>query len=92
VTRIGVRELRQHASRYLDEVKLGGRIEVTERGQLIALLVGPTPARSARDRLLAVGGLVAASQQFSLPSRRALPDGGTTATEALQELRDERRQ
>ena len=92
MTRIGVRELRQHASRYLDEVKRGGRIEVTERGKLIALLVGPTPARSARDRLLEVGGLVAASQQFSLPWPRALPEGGTTATEALQELSDERRQ
>lgn len=92
MTRIGVRELRQHASRYLDEVKLGGRIEVTERGQLIALLVGPSPALTARDRLLELGGLLPASQQFSLPERRSVPDGGTTATEALQELRDERRQ
>ncbi|HVC23973.1 MAG TPA: type II toxin-antitoxin system prevent-host-death family antitoxin, partial [Candidatus Dormibacteraeota bacterium] len=35
MTRIGVRELRQHASRYLDEAKAGGRVEVTERGRLV---------------------------------------------------------
>jgi prevent-host-death family protein len=91
VTRIGVRELRQHASRYLDEVKRGGRIEVTERGKLVALLVGPSPALTARDRLLELGGLLPASQQFSLPRRKSLPEGRLAASEALQELRAERR-
>jgi prevent-host-death family protein len=91
VTRIGVRELRQHASRYLDAVKAGGRVEVTERGKLVALLVGPTPARSARDRLLESGGLLPASQTFSLPQRRCLPEGELAASRALEELRSERR-
>ncbi|MEI7747347.1 MAG: type II toxin-antitoxin system prevent-host-death family antitoxin, partial [Actinomycetota bacterium] len=35
--RIGVRELRQHASRYLEIVKRGETVEVTERGNLVAL-------------------------------------------------------
>ncbi|MGA8207668.1 MAG: type II toxin-antitoxin system prevent-host-death family antitoxin [Candidatus Dormiibacterota bacterium] len=91
MTRIGVRELRQHASRYLDEVKRGGRVEVTERGHLVALLVGPSPAQTGRDRLLQLGGLLPASQPFSLPPRRPLPEGKLTASEALQELRAERR-
>ncbi|HVC39794.1 MAG TPA: type II toxin-antitoxin system prevent-host-death family antitoxin [Candidatus Dormibacteraeota bacterium] len=91
MTRIGVRELRQHASRYLDEVKRGGRIEVTERGQLVALLVSPSPAQTARDRLLALGGLLPASQPFSLPPRRSLAEGELTASQALQESRAERR-
>lgn len=90
--RIGVRELRQHASRYLALVKAGGQVEVPERGHLIALLVGPSPARSARDRLLERGRLLPAGQPFTLPSRRALPEGGTAATKALEELRSERRQ
>ena len=34
--RIGVRQLRQHASRYLDRVKAGETVEVTERGRLVA--------------------------------------------------------
>lgn len=92
MTRIGVRELRQHASRYLDEVKAGGRIEVTERGKLVALLVAPSPARTARDRLVELGGLLPASQQFSLPEPRLVPDGRVAASEALQELRAARRQ
>jgi prevent-host-death family protein len=37
--RIGVRELRQHASRYLARVRTGETIEVTDRGQPIARLV-----------------------------------------------------
>ena len=91
MTRIGVRELRQHASRYLDEVKRGGRVEVTERGKLVALLVSPSPARTARDRLVELGGLLPATQQFSLPRPRPVLEGEKAASEALQEMRAERR-
>jgi len=61
--RIGVRELRQHASRYLARVKQGETVEVTERGELVALLVAPHPSRKARDRLVAAGRLVPASRR-----------------------------
>jgi prevent-host-death family protein len=37
--RIGVRELRQHASRYLARVAKGETIEVSDRGRLVARLV-----------------------------------------------------
>jgi len=37
--RIGVRELRQHASRYLARVAAGETIEVTDRGRPVGLLV-----------------------------------------------------
>ncbi len=82
--------MRQRASVYLDEVKRGGRVEVTERGKLIALLVPPSPARTARDRLMELGSLLPATQQFLLPEPRPVPKG-TTASEALQDLRAERR-
>lgn len=59
--RIGVRELRQHASRYLALVKDGETVEVTERGELIAVLGPPAPARTARERLVASGRLIPAS-------------------------------
>jgi prevent-host-death family protein len=39
---IGVRELRQHASRYLAQVRAGDTIEVTDRGRPVARLV-PVP-------------------------------------------------
>lgn len=67
--RIGVRELRQHASRYLDRVKSGETVEVTERGRLVALLVPPGPARSGRDALIAEGRLVPAANPLQLPAR-----------------------
>lgn len=37
--RIGVRELRQHASRYLKRVAGGETLEITERGHPVARLV-----------------------------------------------------
>jgi prevent-host-death family protein len=51
---VGVRELRQNASRYLREVKRGETVEVTERGEPIARLV-PIPEESTYERLMAEG-------------------------------------
>jgi prevent-host-death family protein len=87
--RIGVRELRQHASRYLDLVKRGETVEVTERGQLVALLVPPAPSAAERDRLIAQGRLVPAHRAFAVP--QAMVGVGVGATDdALDELRAER--
>jgi prevent-host-death family protein len=58
--RIGVRELRQHASRYLREVERGDSIEVTDRGRPVAHLV-PIPAASGLDALVASGRLTLAT-------------------------------
>lgn len=40
--RIGIRELRQHASRYLERVAHGETLEVTDRGRPVARLVPVT--------------------------------------------------
>jgi antitoxin (DNA-binding transcriptional repressor) of toxin-antitoxin stability system len=61
VTRIGVRELRQNASRYLTLVKGGQTVEVSERGVLVALLVPPQASTTTRDRLVATARLIPAS-------------------------------
>jgi len=90
VTRIGVRELRQHASRYLEQVKAGEVVEVTERGKLVALLVSPTPAVALRDQLIASGRLVPAKSAFRLPERRKLVQGEATGSDVLAELRRDR--
>jgi prevent-host-death family protein len=52
--RIGVRELRQDASRWLREVEGGETIEVTSRGRPVALLV-PVPEKTGIERLVAEG-------------------------------------
>lgn len=88
--RIGVRELRQHASRYLQRVKAGETVAVTERGHLIALLVPPDPATSARERLVAAGRLIPAARPFRLPKRVAAHAGSPDTSGVLDALRDER--
>ena len=90
VTRIGVRELRQNASRYLALVKAGETVEVTERGELVAILSPPSPAATTRERLIAEGRLVPASAPFRIPDRVAPPAGALSASEALDEQRAER--
>lgn len=85
--RIGVRELRQHASRYLERVKSGESVEVTERGKLIALLVPPEPARAARERLIADGQLIPAASEFALPVRARTQ---LSTQVALDEIREDR--
>lgn len=54
--RIGVRELRQHASRYLARVTAGESLEVTDRGRPVAMLV-PITADGWRG-LLASGRII----------------------------------
>jgi prevent-host-death family protein len=90
MTRIGVRELRQHASRYLLKVKSGETVEITERGRLVALLVAPGAAASARDRLVRSGRLAPATSSFELPVPRCRPVGAPSTDEALDEARRER--
>jgi prevent-host-death family protein len=51
---IGIRELRQHASRWLKRVAAGESFEVTDRGRRVALLV-PSPSEEGLDELLASG-------------------------------------
>jgi len=57
---IGVRELRQQASRYLREVERGSAVEVTDRGRPVARLV-PIPRSSRVDALLATGEIAPAA-------------------------------
>lgn len=51
---VGVRELRQQASRWLERVAAGESFEVTDRGRPVALLV-PVPRREGLERLVAAG-------------------------------------
>ena len=86
--RIGVRELRQNASRYLARVKAGETVEVTERGTLIALLTPPRPSDSARDRLIAAGKLIPATGPLRLPEPVHVE--GPSSAEVLDDLRADR--
>lgn len=94
--RIGVRELRQNASVYLDRVKGGESIEVTERGVPVAVL-GPIPIdpKSRVQELIEQGRLTPGSGELREILQRPVPpmdpdyDGPSTA-QILDELREER--
>jgi len=90
MTRIGIRELRQHASRYLQLVKAGETIEVTERGRLVALLVAPAPALASRDRLISSGLLIPAKSPLQLPRHRHVTPATDSASQELNALREDR--
>jgi prevent-host-death family protein len=51
---VGVRELRDHLSRYLDRVKAGAEVVVTEHGHPIAYL-GPRPRSAKLAEMIATG-------------------------------------
>ena len=90
--RVGVRELRQNLSVYLDRVKAGETLEVTEHGQPIAQL-GPRPAKpvSIIDQMIAEGRATPATfDHRKIGPPPDMPDpSGRTLSEILQEMRDE---
>ncbi len=89
---IGIRELRQHASRYVAMAKAGRRVAVTQRGKLVAYLVPAEEPRSVFAQLIAAGEVRQANGDLRdlLPPPAAEP-GDRPLSEVLQEMRDEER-
>jgi prevent-host-death family protein len=77
--RVGVRELRQNLSVYLERVVAGERFDVTDRGQVVAMLIPSAPAATLLDRLIADGRATPPAQDRE--SRRAAPPVKVTAAE-----------
>ncbi len=87
--RIGVRELRQNASRYLDRVKTGETIEVTEHGRPIARLAPIIEDRW--EAMIAAGQIKPATGSWEdLPPPLEAKDG-FSASAFLEELRADER-
>lgn len=88
---VGVRALRQHASAVLRRVVAGERLEVTDRGRPVALIValrGHDPLRqlAAEDRLIrARGDLLALGQPLRVRA------GKRPASTRLARARDHER-
>jgi prevent-host-death family protein len=76
-TRIGIRELRQHASVYVDLAEKGYTVDITNRGRLVAQLVPAYEPDSPLERLIAAGLIEPAEEGGGLagidpyPGRRA---------------------
>lgn len=54
-SQVGVRELRQNLSKYLERVRAGETLEVTERNRPVAILAPLTSETTATGRLVAAG-------------------------------------
>ena len=92
-SRAGIRELRQNLSRYVDRVRTGETIDVTEHGRLVARL---TPASDARSEIAALEerGLVVRPPSLdfaSLAPPRALRVGERLPSELLADDRASQR-
>ena len=61
--RIGIRELRQHASRWVRRAAAGESFEVTDRGRPVARLVPPAPLEGI-ERLRAEGRITPATRDL----------------------------
>ena len=92
--RIGIRELRQHASVYVNLAEKGQTVDITNRGRLVARLVPAGDVASPLERLIAAGIIEPAEEPGSLldsePGPPA-PAGQPTASEILQRMREEER-
>jgi prevent-host-death family protein len=63
---IGIRELRQHASKYIRRAQAGETVIVTDRGQAVAQIVPvKSTGSSVLDRLIAEGRVIPAQGDLS---------------------------
>ena len=89
---IGVRELRQNLSVYLDRIKEGETLRVTEHGREVALLT-PLPAKTMNvfERLVAEGKAIAPTSSLNnLELPKAGPPGLPRSENIIADLRKER--
>jgi prevent-host-death family protein len=93
---VGSRELKTRLGTYLDQVKRGATIIVTDRGQPVAEL---RPIAEPEDRLESVLRQMEAEGLVTRPSKRGgltpfepikLPPGTPSIVEAISEDREER--
>lgn len=87
--RVGIRELRQNLSVYIERVKAGESLEVTDRGRPVANLEPIRTPELTGLALLEAEGLItpARTDHRTLQPPPSIP--GRPLSEILQEMRDE---
>jgi len=91
--RVGIRELRQNLSIYIDRVKEGETLEVTEHGHPVAELTPLRPrSKSLFEQMVADGRITPASRpRGPLPDPVPLKPGAEPPSSILIRMRDEDR-
>lgn len=77
---VGIRELRDHLSRYVNDVREGAELTITDHGKAVARLL-PLDRPRKLDELIAEGVITPASS-----TTRALPKHRATAEGTVSEL------
>ena len=89
--RIGIRELRQHASVYVDLAEKGYTVDITNRGRLVAQLVPVFEPGSPLERLIASGVIEPAEEPGGVGDIDPYPSpasGRLDASKALGQARE----
>lgn len=88
---IGIRELRQHASVYVDMAEKGYTVDITNRGRLVAQMVPAKQPDSPLERWIARGVIEPAEESgisvLDVDPYPAVPEGQASASEVLGEMR-----
>jgi antitoxin (DNA-binding transcriptional repressor) of toxin-antitoxin stability system len=82
--RIGIRELRQHASVYVDLAEMGYTVDITNRGRLVAQLVPAFTPGSPLERLIAAGVIEPAEEPGGLGDIEPYPSPAARPPDASE--------
>ena len=88
---IGIRELRQHASVYVDMAEKGYTVDITNRGRLVAQMVPARQPDSPLERWITRGVMERAEEPGSVldvDPYPAVAAGEVTASDALGQMRE----
>jgi len=86
---VGVRELKDHLSRYLTVVREGSEVLVTDHGHPVARMV-PIQGRTGQERLaelIAAGAVTPARRRIRSKPRPIRLPGGATISDLVREQR-----
>lgn len=86
---VGVRELRQNLSVYLERVAAGTVFRVTDRGREVALLV-PLPGHATTAQRLVASGRATPAVNDLVSLGRPVGRTKRSVSEALREIREDR--
>ena len=83
---VGIRELRTHLSRYLEDVKRGDEIVVTEHGKPVARIV-PVNGERKIDRLIREGVVIPARSRTGWLPEKLIPVKGSVSDIVIEQRR-----
>ncbi|MGK2957592.1 MAG: type II toxin-antitoxin system Phd/YefM family antitoxin [Acidimicrobiales bacterium] len=85
MTEVGIRELRDHLSRYLERVQVGEEVVITDRGRAIARVL-PMSGERTIDRLIREGRVTPAKKPKQ-PAPRPIKTAGTVSDLVAEQRR-----